>query len=368
MIERLSWPWGVGLNLSSQNRGVPNLFFNNLPSAASLLPQPGQPATNPSQTWQGDPLNKKIPYSMLWNFGIEHPLSDNLLAKVTYVGSGSRHLYMSTLFNTPLPSRMGPGPIAPRSPYPQLNQFSMEQNVGNSNYNSLQLSLEGRLRGGLVISGAYTWSHCFSVPSDSAEDAGNQNPYDFRPDYSSCDQDVRHVFLVNYIYELPFGKGKAIGSNWNSVTNALLSGWQVGGITSIETGLPFNVTVPFDNANVGRTGERAQLVGDPSSSGFRQNILQWYNASAFAVPAPYTYGNLGRNILRAPGLVNFDVSTSKVFRLRETASLRFSADFFNVANHAEFNAPNGSITTPTFMRITSARASRDIQFGLKLSF
>lgn len=137
-----------------------------------------------------------------------------------------------------------------------------------------------------------------------------------------------------------------------------------------QTGLPFTVSVPFDNANIGQTAnvQRANVAGDILPAGFQQTIDHWYNPAAFAVPAPYTFGNLGRNILRGPGLVNFDVTLNKEFQIKETVRLRFSADAFNVVNHAQFNAPGASVTTPTFLRIQSAKAPRDIQFGLKLTF
>jgi hypothetical protein len=365
LIERLSWPWGAGINLASLNRGVPTITFDNLPSAASILPQIGQPAPSPSYTWEALPTNK-IPYSMLWNFGLEHQVSNDLLLKATYVGSASHHLYIEDEFNAPPP---GPGAIAPRSPYPWLNQFQLDQNVGNSNYNALELSAQVRLHQGLTTSGSYTWSHCFSI-QDAAQDFSNQDPYNRRPDYSSCDQDIRHILTANYTYELPFGRGKGFAAHANAPVNALISGWRMSGILTWETGLPFTVTVPVDNANIGQTAEvqRAELVGNPLPSGFQQSVNGWYNAAAFAVPMAYTYGNLGRNILRAPGVTNFDMNVNKEMRLRETVRLRFGADFFNLPNHTELNAPGASVTTATFLHITSAKSSRDIQFSLKLSY
>ena len=368
LIERLSWPWGVGINLASLNRGVPTITFNDLPSAASLLPQPGQPALSPSYTWEALPTNK-IPYSMLWNVGLEHQVANSVLLKATYVGSASRHLYIEDEFNAPLPNEMGPGAIAPRTPYPWLNQFQLDQNAGNASYNALELSVQGRVGAALMVSGAYTWSHCFSV-QDAAQDFSNQNPYDRRPDYSSCDQDQKQTFVANYTYALPFGAGKAFGSGANGVVRNFISGWRTSGILTAATGLPFTVTVPVDNANIGQTAEvqRAQLVGNALPSGFRQTVNSWYNPAAFAVPAPYTFGNLGRNILRSPGLTNFDATLNKDFQVRERARLRFSVDFFNLPNHTELNAPGASVTTSTFLRIQSAKSARDIQFGLKLSF
>src|SRR5262249_39583015 len=159
-------------------------------------------------------------------------------------------------------------------------------------------------------------------------------------DYSSCDQDVRHAFTTNFTWELPFKPRGRVGE-------LTLKGWRVGGIVSLLTGLPFNVTLPFDNANIAQTAgvQRAQLVGDPLPQGFRRSPDEWYSRAAFGTPAPYTFGNLGRNILRADGIRNVDLTMMKDFRLTETVRLRFAADAFNAFNHTMFNAPNGSVTT-----------------------
>lgn len=362
LILRLSWPWGAGINLGPLNRGVPELVFDQLPSAASILPQPGQPAVNPQWTWNSLQTNK-TPYTMLWNFQIEHLLAKKYHLRAAYVGSGSRHLYIQTQFNAPTPDKMGPGAVGPRSPYPSINQFQMDRNEGNANYNGLQLFGERRFQSGLQFATSYTWSHCFSY-QDAAQDFSNQNPYDRRPDYSSCDQDARHAFTSNVTWQVPVRK------DLGRVGNTILTGWQVSGIVSLLTGLPFNVTLPFDNANIAQTAgvQRAQLIGNHSPAGFQRTPEQWYDRTAFGVPAPYTFGNLGRNTLRADGIRNLDLSLMKDFRITERVKFRFAADAFNALNGTMFNAPNGSVTTAPFMRVQSSRAARDLQFSLKLTY
>ena len=364
MILRLSWPWGAGINLGPLNRAVPELIFDQLPPASSILPQPGQQALNPQWTWNSLHTNK-TPYTMLWNLQVEHLLAKRYLLRAAYVGSGSRHLYIQTQFNAPTPDRMGPGPVAPRSPYPWINQFQLDRNEGNANYNGLQLFAERRFQSGLQFATSYTWSHCFSY-QDAAQDFSNQNPYDRRPDYSSCDQDARHAFTTNFTWDLPVRESQRLGP----VGNAVLAGWRVSGIVSLLTGLPFNVTLPFDNANIAQTAgvQRGQLTGDAEPAGFRRTPEEWYNRAAFGVPAPYTFGNLGRNILRADGIRNLDLTVMKDFELSERVKLRFAADAFNALNGTMFNAPNGSVTTPAFLRVQSARPARDLQFSLKLTY
>ncbi len=364
LILRLSWPWGAGINLGPLNRANPELVFDQLPSASSILPQPGQPALNPQWTWNSLQTNR-TPYTMLWNFQIEHLLAKKYLLRAAYVGSGSRHLYIQNQFNAPTPDRMGPGPVGPRSPYPSINQLQLDRNEGNANYNGLQLFGERRFQSGLQFAASYTWSHCFSY-QDAAQDFSNQNPYDRRPDYSSCDHDARQTLTSNATWQLPVRKSPRLGA----IGNTLLADWQISGIVSLLTGLPFNATLPFDNANIAQTGgvQRAQLIGEVLPAGFRRTPEEWYNRAAFGVPAPFTFGNLGRNILRADGIRNLDLTVMKDFRLAETVRLRFAADAFNALNHTMFNAPNGSVTTAPFMRVQAARASRDYQFSLKLTY
>jgi hypothetical protein len=123
--------------------------------------------------------------------------------------------------------------------------------------------------------------------------------------------------------------------------------------------------VPFDNANTNGGQQRAQSTGDPLPSGFKQSISQYYNKAAFAVPAAYTFGNLGRNTLRGPGTKNFDVSLSKDFHFDEKRILQFRADSFNMTNTTHFGQPGASVGTATFMTIQSAGTARQIQASMK---
>jgi hypothetical protein len=384
---RIGWPWAAGVSFGALNRGIPGqntpsvvstLTFSPSPSAASFLPVAGQPST-PQFDFSSDPV-LRIPYAMEWNFGIERSVTPNLTASVDYVGSGDRHLYVTPIANTPLPSKMGPNAIPGGAPYPQFGQFNYTEDNGTSNYDALQVKVERRFSEGLTFLGAYTWSHCLDI-SSGGTDSAPQTIYDMGRDYANCDFDITHMFVFSSAYQLPIGRGRHFGSNWGGVTDALLGGWTLSGIWSLQSGSPFSVSLPFDVANVNGGFQRAQLVGNPLPPGFKQTINAWYNPAAFALPAPYTFGNLGRNTLRGPSQDVLDVALAKDFQLRESLRLQFRGEFFNLPNLANFSPPglgasagfsalagsaNTAVDTPTFMKIFGAGPARQVQFGLKL--
>ena len=134
---RIAWPFGAGISEGGLNRAVPSVFWNALPSANSFLP-PVNPT--PAIAFGADP-RLKIPYAMEYNFGIQHAITSNLTATVNYVGSGSRHLFIQPMYNAPLPSKMGPGPVAPRTPFPFFGQFPADFNSGRKWRSAYRITL-----------------------------------------------------------------------------------------------------------------------------------------------------------------------------------------------------------------------------------
>jgi hypothetical protein len=357
------------------------VYFNAPPPATQFLP-PANPS--PQIAFAADP-SLKIPYSMEFNMGIQRELASNLVLSVNYSGSQSRHLFIQPMYNAPLPSKMGPGPVAPRTPFPFLGQFPNDFNVGISNYNSLQAELEKRFSQGLTFRASYTYSKCLSV-QDEGQSGSIQNPYNWGADYGNCDFNIPQIFVYSYTYELPFGHGRHFAGGAGGVADAFIGGWQWSGITSVQSGLPFTAQVGFDNANINPSSEtqRAdQIPGVPLIPSGGQTIQEWYNKAAFAIPAPYTFGSLGRNTLRGPHYINFDMSFAKRFNITESKYVEFRSDMFNIFNHSNFAPPGGgssggfstlggesrtSVSSPNFMQILSAAAPREVQFGLKIVF
>jgi hypothetical protein len=149
------------------------------------------------------------------------------------------------------------------------------------------------------------------------------------------------------------------------VQDKILGGWQVAGISSLGTGQPFSVT--FNSTVVGWPSSRADIVGNHDGAG---TITQWFNPAAYAVPAPFTYGDSARNSLFGPGIISWDQSLYKRFGITERINAEFRAEFFNIMNHANFDVPAANISVPsTVGRITNTTSvPRDIQFGLRLTF
>jgi len=356
---RIAWPWGYGISVSAANRGVPNVFLDNLPTADSFF-DPLQPRV----AFAANPRNK-IPYALQYNFGVQRQITPGLSAELDYVGSVGRHLFIQPVANT---ARFpGPGPIQPRQPFPLYGgTFSNSTNIGNSSYNSLQTKLEKRLSYGLSFLGSYTYSKSLDLQS-SGQAGGIVTIYDIKREWGPSDFDFTHIFVFSSVYQLPIGRGKQLLGSSNKFANAVVGGWNVGGITSFISGRPFSISAGGDLANVGGGSQRAQVVGDPLT-GFTQSIFQWFNTAAFRTPDQFTFGNAGRNNVRGPAAKAYDFVAYKDFTIRENMKFQFRGEFFNLPNHARFGVPNSNVQSGAFGRITTSDTPRDIQFALKLLF
>jgi hypothetical protein len=228
------------------------------------------------------------------------------------------------------------------------------------------VKLEKSLSSGLTFLASYTWSKSLDLQSEG-QSGSLETEYDLRRDWGLSDFDRKHLLTISGTYALPFGRGKAHLASANGFTQALLGGWNIGGIYTYISGAPFHILAGGDIANVGGGSQRAQVVGDPNS-GFTQSRLEWFNTAAFALPADFTFGNEGRNNLTGPGQTNIDFTTFKDFLFSEKTKLQFRGEFFNIANHPRFQLPDNNRQDSSFGVITSAYAPRDIQFALKFVF
>jgi hypothetical protein len=170
------------------------------------------------------------------------------------------------------------------------------------------------------------------------------------------------------VYDLPLGEGKKFLNGSNAFSRYLAGGWQITGIVSANSGFPFSLLTPYDNANVGGGAQRPTLTGDLLPSGFTQTPNGWFNTNAVTI-IPYTFGNLGRNVLRQDGMQNVDFGAFKRTRLTESVNLEFRSEFFNLFNHPNFASPDTAVGSPTFGQVLRTVGSpRVVQFGLKLNF
>jgi len=364
------WPFGFPFFTP------PNL---NQPTAANPVPQnvlgvnvfppfvPG--ATPPSGPGFAAARDNRRPYVQVWDLGIEQSIGTAWLFSATYLGSKGTHMIITPEVNTaPTP---GPGDAQSRVALPQFSPFEVTGAWGNSTYHSAQLKIQRRVGHGLNFLSSYTWSKSIDYQSAAHGSAqpgeGIQNGLNFRADRAVSDYDLTHNFVFSGIYELPFGEGKRFAPGNNQINRYLLTGWKIDGILSLHTGFPFNLFVPFDNANTLGANQRPSLVGQLVPSGFNRTLSQWFNTSALAV-IPYTFGNLGRNVVRQDSFKNIDYSIAKETTIKEAQRIDFRGEFFNLFNHPNFGPPDGNVSNPTFGQVLSAGNPRFIQFGLKYLF
>jgi len=297
---------------------------------------------------------------------------------LAYVGNKGTHLARLVQRNQPSP---GPGSVNSRRPYLGYGSINAVESSGNSIYHGLLISGEKRFSNGLSFLLSYTFSKAIEDSGSPALDstpAGSDQPQDprnLRLERGLSPHDVRSRFVYSYVYELPFGKGKHFLNGAPRPVDFLLGGWQTNGVATLQTGRHFTFINSFDVSNTGTSNPRANELRDPTLPDDQRSLQRWFDTSAVALPAPYTYGNAGRNTGLGPGQVNFDMSFFKNIVLTENKgnfrpdTLQFRAEFFNIFNHPQFDIPNRLVGTPQFGTITGVvNSQRQVQFSLKLLF
>jgi hypothetical protein len=219
--------------------------------------------------------------------------------------------------------------------------------------------------------------------------AGHMDDHNPNLDYARSDFDVGQRFVLSYVYELPVGRGKKFGSQMNRLADAAVGGWQWTGIATFQQGFPFTVVANDNLGLLEAYNQRANLVGNPHAN-FHKSINQWFNTAAFSQPLAGSFGNSGRNILREPGINNWDMGVGKNFALGDRANFQFRVEGFNVFNHTQWGVDPGSpsaaasgpgtgaidrnvndqppSTNVLFGHVTSARPGRILQLGGKITF
>ena len=318
--------------------------------------------------------NRKDMYVSEWGASVQQDIGHGVMGTVSYVGSKGTGLLTTSYVNAI-------NPATGTRPYPAFGIVEYRGNTSNSNFHALELSAQRYFRRGVSFGVNYMWSHSINDGSVGGGEAVFPQILNCRAcDRASSDQDVRQVFTANTLYELPFGRGKRyLGES--SLGRALLGGWQLASIGSARTGLPVNLTVDRGSGDLVdgySTNQRPDLVPGMSltpAGGAAPG--DWINLAAFAVPAKGTWGNAGRNLVRAPGLWQMDLSLSRDIELRERARLQFRAELFNIFNRAQYGAPLADISAPsTFGRIattvnsgpTGSGTPRQVQLALRFVF
>jgi len=378
------------------------------------------------------PNQVKWPYVQQWNLGVQRELPTHIVLSIAYVGSKGTHLTLENdgnqlcpisgggacgaaianpyttgepiitaqnfvaggpAINTVCANGANPatvngvpvtGPAANnlaiaacgasadpvRTAFPGYSDLTYLRDGADSIYHALQVAAN-RTVGDLTLSLTYTYSHAIDDSSDRSDNAF-VNAYNFAANRASSTFDQRHALSLSYVYGLPFFKGAS------GFEHAVLGGWQVSGITIVQTGLPVSVTngTTFgDNAGVGNgvgTGSRPDQVGNPHNVPANSNPVApgplLYNPVAYALPTGLTFGNVGRDTLYLPRRTNFDFGLFKRFTFTERTGLDFRWENFNLFNHTEFNAMQSSFGSSNFLYATQTHLGRVMQFGLRLYF
>jgi hypothetical protein len=214
------------------------------------------------------------------------------------------------------------------------------------------------LKNGVSFLANYTYSKSIDLDSGGAGSDENQDASNIAGDRGLSDFDVRQRFVASASWELPFFRH-----------NRYLGGWQTNAIATFQSGFPLNITAADTSGAGSFTVLRADRTGDGNLPRDQRTILRYFDTTAFQAPRPGTFGSSGRNVIIGPGINNWSLSVLKSTRVRESMTLQLRGEAFNAFNHAQFFAPGSSVSTPaTFGRISSARAPRNIQLGLKLIF
>lgn len=332
-----------------------------------------------------------------YNLEIQRQLSPSVSVQAGYVGSGGYNLPHATSQDIRIPQILPDGrkffSTSARFVNPNFGDITQMLTNSSSNYNALQAGINKNFSRGLLFQANYTWSKNLSnadttsASQITATNPSATDPQDVNRDYGRSVFDRRHTFVFNSRYKLPLDN--LFKPAWARVA---FGGWEVNGIFQLGTGFPIDIVDGFNNSQNGDTNfpDRPDLSPGASNnprSGHTAGcqgiaagqklgtVDRFYDPCAFILPAPGSYGNLARNTVSGPPFKNVDFAMEKNFAVREKVNLAFRSEFFNLFNHPNFGAPNGTVFSSSRVRggnagriSTTASSSRQIQFGLKLTF
>jgi hypothetical protein len=390
LAPRFSFAWKPFGNDTTAVRGGAGLFYdrpegnlyfalvNNPPYSLSAsyengnLSNPAGGSASAPVPWASmnslDP-NLKIPKVWNWSLGVQRELGFwGLFAEITYVGNKGLNLIRQPDINRPSFADLEANAVGAKAntnylrPYKGYSNILLRLSDASSSYNALQMFLSRR-RGNINFTLNYTYSRAWDNGSGNGDnlDTG-ADWHDLAFNYGPSDNDRRHVFVSTWTYRLPFWL------NRQDVLGSVLGGWEVSGITRLQSGAPFTV-----NGNTAIGTRRADFSGGSetvSTAGtlLADNSIAWLDATKFTTAPESRLGNSGRNTFYGPGLQQWDISLRKQFRLKGNMKAQFQADFFNAFNNLILRNPAATVTNAGFGTITSAAPMRNIQLGFRFMF
>ncbi len=371
-----------------------NTIYDSLKYPASTIDQgltilasPTDPFANAVlRLW--DP-NVQPAVAQQWNLSVERQFLRDTLFTIGYVGQHGTHLMTPMpYFQKRLPGLAGcPSSASAPCPSPYLSgnpklasisQISGTESNSNMRYDALQSSLQKRFSQGLQYQVAYTYSKCMTNSSGYYGSWGGQtiptspyfqNLYDSRAEHGLCYYDATHVLSSYAVYQLPLGRGKKFGGNWNKWVNGVAGNWQLSPILQVRGGFPISLEGD-DASGTGSRGARPNCNGSARVFGTRNSPsggYQWFDPSVYGPAATGTFGTCGVTSVRGPGLRSLDLGLQKEFRFTESRGIEFRTEFINFTNTPVLGAPVPWLGSD-LGRVNSSQGARNIQFGLKLFY
>ena len=374
--------FSTSLDIQSPDQGItaPYLLRNPVPASLSgpaLTDSFGavQVGQNPSTAVTYFDRSRSTGYSQQFNLGFQRQLAGSLTLEVTALGNNAHKLPVSPLStNQILPSVLSAQHSSQRDrPFPQFTNVSIQNaTLGDSRYLAGLTKLEKRFSHGLNFGVNYTWSKFLGNINDGGASIGNENGpysnyYNRRADWGPSPNDIRQRVSLNWLYELPFGKGK----RWlaGGPLQYVAGGWSLGSVATIQTGAPVTVVTQTNNCNCFSAGGQRPVVStDPTLPSGQRSAGMWFNTAVFAQPAVYSFGNEGVGVIRSAGIVNVDMSLLRNFRITEKLRAELRGEFFNTLNHTNLGNPGLSFGSAAFGVINGSGPARQIELGVRVVF
>jgi len=361
-------------------RGIPDVPTPDISSGSVPLP----PTVNmgPRSPW-GGLIHRG--YIQSWNYTLERRLPGETIASLGYVGNQTVRQFLDRDINA-APIGSGPQGRPLVRTQNRLIEALMWDGWANSNYHSLQMALNKSMSKGLFLKGAYTWSKSINM---SDEDGWAGLPLtnlesQLDRNRARAGYDRTHMFIMSWVYELPIGKGKALGMS--GLADKIAGGWRLNGVYSAYSGTPFTVSAATTSLNAPGSSQTADQIGELVKIGGVGPGTEYYSVNSFRDPnfqrasTSFRFGAMGRNAVRGPGFQKADLAMFKDFKFTERFMLQFKAEAFNFTNTPRFGNPAANVSSATidaaggitnannFMAITSAEGERKFRFGLRLTF
>jgi hypothetical protein len=397
--------WGVSY-IHFHRAGAANILSINGPQSVSAVASQSNPlATTFRTTQQGypagfadpsqfNPLTANITYMprdynssrvQSYYVSVQRELATNMVVDVAYVGNRADGLLMLANYNQAVPNNAaGSLSLQSRRPIQEFSDITYSFNGGKSRYSAMQLKYEYRMRRGLMLLNAFTWSQAKdngagSLEGPNGNTPGPQNFYDIDADYALSSYDQPYNNTTSFVWELPFGQGRKWLSQANPVVNGILGGWTLSGINTMTSGEPVTMTytpaAAFQVSGIqqdfrGSNNYRPNVIGDPY--GDKNSITAYLSTTNVVIPTDPSqpFGNAKRNSVRGPSFWQLDFVASKNFKIPvgPQTNLQFRFEAFNLLNRTNFRAPSGNRSSGAFGTINSTYDARQIQLGVKLTF